>query len=385
MADDRLARLEAQVAALSAKLKPQAIRNALATTSDPRGYADWTRTIDDTGALVTPPRRAFQFPGATITDDPTLGDRGATVVTIASGGGGMSGVFSPDAATSDAERIKFTDSAVPAINHWVLDTATIGTTRYALLLAAEDTTAPADYSAIYMIQDATAGVGTLYGLANGSTSSDFHIGASRTGGAAAANLFGTTGAGGATVSVGADASNGPTAATLGATSTGAADVAHVDVVARSNGAGCDAELIATDDVVGDSTIVRVEATSTTGEVEIEALAATRKLLTDAYLSGWVQTEADTTTAAAVQRVERGPFTVTVTALAALGTQSTTINNARNGSDYVVMGGPNGAAGSELLQWSWTNSAVNDITINITNTDAVNALTATLRFYVISTS
>lgn len=86
----------------------------------------------------------------------------------------------------------------------------------------------------------------------------------------------------------------------------------------------------------------------------------------------------------IQRVTRGPFTVAVTALAAGATTSATLTTARKGTGYVVVGGPNGAAGTEQLAWSWVDSGTNDVTVTIRNTSA-GALTATMRFYVIATS
>lgn len=148
MADSRLDKLEAVVREMRKRLEPQAMRDSLERSWDPRGTADWTRVTDSAGAPASPPRHLLQFPGATITDDPTIGDRGATVVTVGGSPSGLEAFFSDDFTPDDTERLKFKDHGTPTINHLVLNTYSSAGLRLAVLAVAEDVGTSTNTSAV---------------------------------------------------------------------------------------------------------------------------------------------------------------------------------------------------------------------------------------------
>lgn len=353
--------VEQRLAALEALLAdPQTMRNRLERTFDPRGGEP--RVVDAAGRTL-PYEPAIQFLNATATVDPRK-QRIIVTPTGGGGGGGMAGEFSDDGATTDAERMKFTDQTNPAINHLTLDTQTLGSTRVAVLLLTEDTTAlGADPFTLLGMQQDTANLN-------------------------------------ARVDLGAEAvAGGDVRVQIEAT--------HIDdgsqgrLILRSNSSSDSLVTLSSKGASTASTIIQAteQASGMSASVGVAPLAGGalvsadqsgsaqpgRTLYDDAGISNFTQAEVDTTNPAGVSRIMRGPFTAAVGAVGAAGTGMTALTNARRGTNYVVIGGSTGGAGAENVVWSWEDLGAEDVQINYTNVDLLSAHTVEFAFYVISTT
>lgn len=338
-------------------LNPQTLRNRLERTYDPRGGEP--RIIDENGRTLDY-APAIQFPGSVTTLD-APNQRVLVEVPTPE----LVGVFSDNTTTTNAEMLRFVGETNPAIIRSAIKTSTVtgvGAQREVRFALAESNVEAAPRVMLRMM--------------NGDVGNPS---ISRT----------------AELRVTSVASNNDCSLHLSSapsTDITATNFAILDA-SRVVGGGSGVGSAQLDARTTNKTVVFQSRASELGgglasvEFALNGGSKIYYVLNDRLTSHFVQTTATTATPlTAVQRHRRGPFTVSVAALAALGTQASTLTNARNGSDYVVEGGIDGGAGSELLQWSWTNAGgANDVTINIKNTDTVNALTATLRFYVTSTS
>lgn len=338
--------------------KPQNMRDALERTWDPRGLADWTRVTDASGAVFDPPRRTLAFPGATITDDPTIGDKGASVVTISGGSSGMAAQFSDDGTTTDAERAKWVAESGPAVNHMVIDTLSFGSLRFGLWVVAEDTTVLVGPAAFAQLTADDAGGTASSGIGSqlSTTISAQHS---------------TSGSGGTTVGASSSANNGAHSASLQLATDGGLSATS-------------SQLQATEDGV-DLTYIRIEP----GIVEVVADPAAYGL--DVFtsseesslkqLGGSAAAGGATTT----KRMERGPFSSGPYVLAGGATVTFTVPDCRAGTDYVVAGGIKGAAGCEAIAWSFTDNGANDVDVTLRNMDPVTSRTGTFYCNVTSTA
>ncbi len=354
---DRLDLIEAQIAELRELLDPQALRDRMEYTWNPRGTADELRVISTTGAKLPLIRKTIQFLGG-VTDDPA-GDR----YVVAGGAGAATYHFSDDTTVADDEQVKFPAQTDPTIRRATLQTSTAvmtGNVRKLLLSVSE--------------ADPTATPRVFLEFSNGDT-----------GDTQQPRTVTLRTISSSTNHTSCELSSNPN------TGTTQSNIATLGTVRQmGGGSGIASSRIMTQTTTYQAA-VRAHCTElgspgiATADVSFDGFGTNPwRILGSDLTSNWMRQAATTAASTPVNRVIRGPFTGAVTALAAGGTQAITLTNARNGSDYVVIGGPNGAAGSELLQWSWVNAAgANDVTVNVSNTDPSNALTATMRFFVIS--
>lgn len=347
----RIAALEAALEDVLKRLDPQTLRQALERTYDPRGGEP--RIIDENGVTLDY-APAIQFLGST-TELNVPAQR--VVVTPASGT--MAGIFSPDASVSDAERIKFVDASDGVTRRYSVDTSTavFGTRSVTDRLSETGVTTGLRAERILSVASGS-GIANHVARAAGSNANNVAELALQADGNSTAELN----------AVGFAGSTGFASLKLSGNATAGASSA-VLYVSRTGSISGASKLEFDDDFL---------------DLSLPAQATRRILglsLTSHFMQAHPATNNETT---AVKRVTRGPFTVPVTALGAGASVAGFLGDARNGSDYVVVGGPDGAAGSEGLRWSWTSSGSQDVTINVTN-DSAGPLTATLRFYVISTA
>lgn len=344
-----LAELRAELAELRARLDPQRIRNDQERTWDPRGGEP--RLVDSTGRTLDY-APAIQFTGAT-----TTLDAGKQRAIVAITPPELRGTFSADSTVSDAERLRFVDASDGVTRRFSVDTSTSGNTK----------------SVTARLSDTGITTGlrseTIYSVATGGVDIANHT-------------LGAYSAAGHQADVHMQAHSGGAFLNLTAKRTGSSGYTGIHMT--GNVAGASSILFYVGTTGGISGASRLEFDDDFLELSLPGVPA-RRFLGLGTVSHFMQTHPATNNeTTAVKRVTRGPFTVSVAALGAGLSTSGTLSFARAGTDYVVVGGPNGAAGSEDLSWSWTDSGSDAVTINVTNNSSV-ARTATLRFYVISTA
>lgn len=349
--EQRLAALEALL------LDPQTMRNRLERTFDPRGGEP--RVVDSTGRTM-PYEPAWQFLNCAVTVDPR---KQRIIITPAGGGGGMAGEFSDDSTTSDGERIKFVGQDDPTKNHLTLDTKTSGDTRVATLLLTENAASvgAAPFTALGLQQNTPDLNARVDLVAEAFSSGDVRVQIEAT--HLDDNSQGK-------LVLHSDSDSGATVAL----SARAASSASVSMSALDDGLGQSGSLGITPGSGGASLNIDQSAGAESGRVLYDDLA----------VSNFMQVEASTTNASAVPRFARGPFFIPIGSVPAGTVASTTIDDARRGLDYVVVGGCSAGSGAEMIVWSWQDLGVNDVQINYTNLDQVNAHDVTFGFYVIST-
>ncbi len=361
---DRLDLIEAQIAELRELLDPQALRDRMEYTWNPRGTADELRVISTTGAKLPLIRKTIQFLGG-VTDDPA-NDR-YVVAAGGGGGGGMAGDFSPDATTTDTERIKFSEGAT---NRYTIDTATFGTTRLVIATLADDVAAPTTRA----LQGASADPG-----ASASLLEEVVVAG---GGSGSQTLLATAG-----LTQRATTITDGAGATVSQTETATAVPSREWAVSD-----------ATDTATGDArpTYVRYLVNDGTddSELRLEATLARLTLTGQDYAimdsvaenSAFMRVSDDGASPYTyVRRITRGAYSAAPGALAAGATATVTVSNALfgNAAEQAVIGHITGAAGVEWVQWSWVaGPGANQVTISFTNTHASSSLTATLPFYTI---
>ncbi len=350
---ERLDALEAELAGLRAKLHPQRMRDALEKTHDPRGTADWTRIISSAGALADPPRRTLSFPGAVTTDNPALGDKGATVVTFAPPTQQIY-VFSDDGSLALNEQVRFVGQSAPSTVRASMSTTTIGGTVRNLRIAVSESDPLIEPCAVLTLrQDSTASPSS-------SQFTDFQL------------LASANGASGRTAQVSGTANPGGTNVQAG--------------LACSNSAGSGITTVSGSGTVGTASLTaNGQAVAANATAHVAVNGTSRYIFTGTSTSSFVQTCTDTTSnpGNAVSRIERGPFVAVPGALAAGATIAVAVNSALAGAvgAQAVRGTIQGAAGAEAVAVSWTpGPGANQITLSFTNLDLLAAHTATFQFY-----
>lgn len=363
----RLAALEAEVAELRELADPQVMRLRLERTMDPRGGEP--RVVDQNGRTLDY-QGAIQFPGTVATVDPV---KQRVIVTVTPPE--LKGVFSDDNTTTDAERLRFVWETDATKNRYVVNTrSAVAGQRAVDTILAEDSPTTSDnprVSDTWTIND------------NAQFSANSTLTARAAGAAALSGLDKES-------RVVVDAQNASTSASLHSqNNSGVADISTSAINTAGANDGTAAMSASGPGAVNFSLRSSSLSGVTQALIDTGHASGSRVVLNQNQEAHYLQCDAAPTLAAApVRRVIRGPYTVAVVALAAGATQNATLVTARvlNSTDYVVVGGANGAAGSEALLWSWVGSGApaKDVDINITNVSA-GALTATMRFYIISTS
>lgn len=369
---ERIAALEAALEDVRAQLNPQTLRQALERTFDPRGGEP--RVIDSAGnTLDYVP--AIQFVGATAELDVPA----QRVVVTAASNPGLEAWFNDDGTPDDTERLRFKDHTTPTVNHHVLNTRTSGSTRSTLEQTAETcdtattrTVTPsanqehAVNAAGFTARHSLSAYGSAATAPNGFADVQLDVQTVHT-----AKLRADANGGVAEFNAAIDTTFGLAASTATVRAGDTAAVAP-SVVVDKNGsqARCPSAPQTFRQIYQqDSTSHYMQAEYLVGQG-----ANPPRTMRLVVRGGGAQTANGS-----------GAITGAVTALAAGASTSFTLANVRVGTDYVLAGGFDGAAGSELLLWSWTSSGTNDVLVNVTNSSLLAALTATFRCVVISTS
>ncbi len=353
---ERIAALEEALAEVFKRLDPQNLKQSLERAWDPRGGEP--RIVDENG-LTLDYVPAIQFLNATTTLDVP---EQRVVVTPTAGVAELKGVFSPDATTGDTERLRFVDATDGVTRRYRVDTSTsvfgARTVKTVLSETGVDTGLRSEQTALV---SSSSGLASQSLRANGSSANNATSLLLQADGNATAEL----------TAVGFAGATGYASVQLSGNSTAGAS-SIVFYVGRTGGASGASRLEFDDDFL-DLTLPG---------------SSSRRILGLSQISHFMQTHPATNNeTTAVKRAMRGPFTGAVAALAAGASTTFTLPDSRASgtSDYVVMGGPNGAAGSEDLAWSWVSAAgANDVDVTVLNRGA-GALTATMRFYVVSTA
>lgn len=339
----RIAALERALGDLRRELEPQALRAVLERTWNPRGLADELLVQDATGAPLER-RRTVQFLGD-VADDP------ANKRTVVAGSAGLEGVHSDAFVPDDASRLKFTVPGSPTVVRSALtarsDNAFFGDKYRILELAVSDTNPYSDPRARLTLSDAAT-------VADPGLSTTAVLRASRGG------LAGVTAA---------DTASGPALSRVTVEARRGTGTSVAKQACEAGGVSASLDLSADDGGSGAALVALIDGYRA---VILQSADNRSEFVRAAKVSG-----------ANVTRFMRGPFAaIPGGAIAAGGSTTVTVSNALFGTtsnDNAVSGALEGAAGSELVLWSWTaGPGANQITVSFTNTDAI-AHTVAVRF------
>lgn len=377
---ERIAALEAALADLRARLDPQRLKQSMEFAWEPRGGEP--RIVDSDGRTLDY-APAIQFLNATAELDVPAQ---RVVVTPTGGAGGMAGVFSDDAVTTDAERWKFVGEAAPGTNRATFDTLSFGAARAAVLTVAEDVgTSTTTGSLTFIVVDSTGFASSTLGAAGGSAGDgSLAVGSSAT----QATVLATAGPGGSQGRLNLNRQPGSEiSAELAADGNPGDDgtVVRVRSVSDDNTAQVQVQAIADSSAAA---TVQVQARyQDTGEETALVLGATTGSLSHS-VGGGVTVDAAGVSAlrlpATASRFLRGAFSASPGALLT-GTGATVLvagvfDVGATTAELNVFGAMQGLGAEGEVVWSWSRAGA-DVNIVFTN-KGLGSVTPTLQFHTI---
>lgn len=340
--------LAADIERLQRALDPQTIRNALERTYDPKGGEP--RIIDENGRTLDYTPNIQLLGGTTTLDAP---NQRIIYTATGGGGGGLEAEFSDDATTTDTERIKYVWQSDATKNRWTFDSTTSGANRRGTQKVAENTASSTLYAQSWLQageDDDTNPQASFYTGAIGDSVDSSNVSGEARTFSGNARLSASDGTNFALVEVNHDSSAGTKSSVLASATQGAN--------------ACTTSIFPT-------------------FIQLITGGTTRTLMSGSTgVSHFMQTTVSgTAPGTAVMRVTRTAFSAAPGSIAAGGTAAVTVSSALYGTatNQVVFGHVQGAAGMELVLWSWVaGPGANQVTINFTNTSG-GALTPVLQF------